>query len=544
MAKFSQPPREQSHFSKVPAADIPRSRFDRSHGHKTTMDAGYLIPVYCDEVLPGDSFQMKTTAFARLATPLKPIMDNLYLDIHYFFTPNRLVWDRWAEFMGERPDSDAPFSSLVVPKANIDISRGLKEPIFGAPRVAPYLGLPINQGTTGNLIQVNSLPFRMYCLIYNEWFRDENLQKKIPFSKGDSDVDWTDFAVAYRAKRRDYFCSALPWPQAGDPVYVPLGESAPVTNAPGSTGIRLANIANPQVSRQMMLGNTANSSGQGDIGYSGALVGNPVTAILHQDSEIIADLTAATAMTINDLRTAFQIQRLLERDARGGTRLIELVLSHFGVHSDDLRLQRPELLGSGTTSININPVAATVTGENVPQGNLAGYGTGVGHGSFNKSFTEHGYIIGIASVRSEQNYQFGVNRMWLKSTRYDYYWPALAHLGEQSIQNIELFTTGSQGTGDYETWGYQERYAEYRYKPSIISGLFNSRVATSLDYWHVAQDWDALPPLNAAFLIDLPAMERVIAVPSEPHFLLDIWFSLQCSRPMPVYSVPGLIDHF
>jgi len=543
MAKFSQPPREQSHFSKVPAADIPRSRFDRSHGHKTTMDAGYLVPVYVDEVLPGDTFEMKTTAFARFATPLKPIMDNLYLDIHYFYVPNRLVWDRWQEFMGERPDSDSPFTSLVVPKANIDISKGLTEAVFGTPRIAPYFGIPINQGTTGNLVQVNSLPFRAYCLIYNEWFRDENLQKKIPFSKGDADVDWTEFPLAYRAKRRDYFCSALPWPQAGDPVYVPLGSTAPVVTTGQNPKIKWSGQASDVAST--IRKSTTSSIGTLTTPGSGNLTDTVDTQwVWGTQVGLMTDLAQATAMTINDLRTAFQIQRLLERDARGGTRYIELILSHFGVHSDDLRLQRPELLGSGSSAININPVASTFANSEVPQGQLAGYGTVVGHGSFNKSFTEHGYVIGIASVRSEQNYQFGINRQWLKSTRYDYYWPALAHLGEQSIQNIELFAVGSQGTGDYQTWGYQERYAEYRYKPSIISGLFNSRVATSLDYWHVAQDWDALPPLNAAFLIDLPAIERVIAVPSEPHFLVDIWFSLQCSRPMPVYSVPGLIDHF
>lgn len=542
MAKFSQPPREQSHFSKVPAADIPRSRFDRSHGHKTTMDAMHIVPVYCDEVLPGDTFTMKTTAFGRFATPLKPIMDNLYLDIHYFYVPNRLVWDRWQEFMGERMDSDADFSSLVVPKANIDLSVGLTDPVFGIPRLAPYFGIPINQGTTGNQVQVNALPFRAYALIYNEWFRDQNIQKKYPFSKGDSDADWTNQVVAFRAKRRDYFTSALPWPQAGDPVYVPLGDSAPVVTTGQNPKIQWtgSNGAKAVSARKSATGTNAILTAQ----QSDGLTDSADTQWSWHTPALQADLTTATAMTINDLRTAFQIQRLLERDARGGTRYIELILSHFGVHSDDLRLQRPELLGSGTTMVNINPVASTFANENVPQGQLAGYGTVAGHGSFNKSFTEHGYIIGVASIRSEQNYQFGINRMWLKSTRYDYYWPALAHLGEQSIQNIEIFAKGAQGTGDFQTWGYQERYAEYRYKPSIISGLFNSRVATSLDYWHVAQDWADLPPLNAAFLIDKPAIERVIAVPSEPHFLLDIWFSLQCSRPMPVYSVPGLIDHF
>lgn len=526
----------QQHFSQVPSAEIQRSTFDRSHACKTTFDAGKLVPIYCDEVLPGDTFRMNATAFARLATPLKPVMDNMYLDIHFFFVPSRLCWENWQKFMGERPTPDFDPNTLSLPLRNLT----LPDAPPSALKVSHYFGLPYVRATAGSAtLAVNALPFRAYQLIWNEWYRDQNLQQPASVSLGDG-PDVGDVDLLPRGKRHDYFTSALPWPQKGDPVVVPLGDSAPLYGS--DDGEYLGRMINPatEVERSITLG-AAGSGTRGlntnsDLGASS----DPVAVSL---VGAYADLSAATSVSINDLRTAFQIQKLLERDARGGTRYIELILSHFGVRSDDARLQRPEYLGGGTSRININPIAATVAQESVPQANLAAIGTSVNQNArFSKSFTEHGYIIGVVSARADLTYQRGVERMWSRSTRYDFYWPALAHLGEQAVLNKELFYTGE--AEDDEVFGYQERYAEYRYKPSRITGLFNSDAAASLDVWHLAQDFESRPALNASFIEENPPIDRIIAVPSEPHFLCDLWLDLKTDRPMPVYSVPGLIDHF
>ncbi|UDN67527.1 major capsid protein [robinz microvirus RP_38] len=527
----------QSHFSQVPSAEIQRSTFDRSHGYKTTFDAGKLIPFFIDEVLPADTFNVNSTAFCRLATPLKPIMDNIYLDTHYFFVPYRLVWENWQQFCGEQKtldDNPNDYTIPTIPFSQLNMDDDSP---------AAYMGMP--QGTNAGTMSVSALPFRAYKLIWNEWYRDQNLQEPVEVSITSGTDPNTDFLgpCLPRGKRKDYFTSALPWPQKGDAVTIPLGKTAPVLTTIDGTvsGVHAAMVFNRSDGTTV----SASALSLDDAGFvrSSSDGGTQETTHGFYPANLYTDLELATAYTINDLRTAFQIQRLLERDARGGTRYVEIILSHFGVRSDDARLQRPEYLGGGTAYVNINPIASTAPLPDAPQANLAAIGTSVGKSGFTKSFTEHGIVIGLMSARADLTYQQGIERFWSRKTRYDFYWPALAHLGEQAILQKEIYATGVPAEDD-KVFGYQERYAEYRYKPSRITGKFASANPESLDVWHLSQEFDNAPVLNEEFIIENVPIDRIVAVPSEPDFLCDIWIKFKTTRPMPVYSVPGLIDHF
>jgi len=520
-------------FAMVPKSDIPRSSFTMQKTLKTTFDSGYLVPIMCEEVLPGDTFNVNATMFGRLATPLFPVLDNLHLDSFFFFVPNRLVWNNWVKFMGEQ-DNPSDSISYTIPQ-QVSPAGG-----YAVGSLQDYLGLPtVGQVGNSNTVSHNALPVRAYNLIFNQWFRDENLQNSVTVDKGDGPdtTPASNYTLLRRGKRHDYFTGSLPWPQkGGTAVSIPLGTKAPIrTDMAGGPSNGLSIIGNAGTYKEL----TTNTSGY-KVSYDPSVSSTDAYSLY-------ADLSAATAATINQLRQSFQIQKLLERDARGGTRYTEIIRSHFGVVSPDARLQRPEYLGGGSTPINLTPIPQTsATDGSTPLGNLAAYGTYLAnrHG-FSQSFVEHGYVIGIISVRADLTYQQGLRKMWSRNTRYDFYFPVFAMLGEQAVLNKEIYCDGS--ANDSAVFGYQERWAEYRYNPSQITGLFKSTSAGTIDPWHYAQKFASLPTLNSTFIQDTPPLARNLAVGSAANgqqLLLDAFFDIRAARPLPLYSVPGLIDHF
>ena len=568
-------------FSDAPAMYMKRTKFDRSHVYKTTFNSGKLIPVFIDEVLPGDTARMSVNYFARLATPIKPVMDNIYLDWFFFFVPNRLVWEHWQNFCFEQEDPDDS-TDFVIP--TVSAAGNSQNAYIGS--LWDYFGLPVN--TSGNLSGISALPFRGVYLIWNEWFRDENLQKSVKIQKGDTNEvlnstrsseqpSWVfssgtsivpGLACPPRGKRHDYFTSALPWTQKGPGVSIGLAGTASIVDPTPDPGYLLHSTDN-QLAAVSAYGGSASGSGgkrvatgngsctftrfASDYSSVGGFAGNsqgaitvsaqPGRAYLGDDSYV--DLDTSTIFTINSLRTAFQMQKFYERLARGGSRYTEVLRSFFGVVSPDARLQRPEFLGSFTKMVNVNPIAQTsATDATSPQGNLSAYGvTAAKFHGFTKSFVEHGYVFGFVCARADLTYQQGINKMWLRSTVYDFYWPTFAHLGEQAIELREIYAQGSEA--DTTVFGYQERYAEYRYKPSQITGKFRSSVVSgSLDVWHLSQFFNNAPTLNEEFITENPPIKRIIAVQGEPEFLLDIGFKYTTVRPMPMFGTPGLVDHF
>lgn len=535
LPQTSNPSSNQHIFSKVPHADIQRSVFDRSHTLKTTINGEYLYPIYVDEALPGDTFNLNLSSVARFNTLLTPIMDNVYLDFFFFAVPNRLVWDNWQAFMGEHDDKGPQDTDYVVPQVTATAGTGwLDKTLYD------YMGVPILKE-----IDINALHPRAYSKIYDHWFRDQNLIDSIDCDTDDGPDADTDHTLLKRAKRHDYFSSCLPWPQKGDAVDLPLGSVAPVTTSTDNTwaaadpALRMWKVSDGNFPAAAVTLGAATSGNVNSISNSPTLA-NPLAP-----ANLVADLSNATASTINSLREAFQLQVLMERDARGGTRYTEIIKSHFGVTSPDARLQRPEYLGGGTSRVVVTPIANTFKSGPATGilGELGALATSVQSGiGFTKSFTEHCVLIGLVNLRSDVTYQQGLNRMWSRQTKYDYYWPALAHLGEQEVYNKEIFAQGT--SADDDVFGYQERFAEYRYLPSLVTSTMRSDNPSSLDSWHLALDFSALPVLNQSFIEDDPPFDRVSAVTGEDMLRLDCFYKIKSTRPMPLYSIPGLIDHF
>ena len=538
-----QPRVDPSRFAMVPRSDIPRSTFVTTHSLKTTFQTGYLIPILVDEVLPGDVHRGELTVFARLATPVFPIMDGMTLETFFFFVPNRLLWDNWTKMMGERTNP-ADSISYTVPQ---HVSTGTG---FAVASLEDYLGLPTDSTQMTQAVSVNVLPLRGYYFIWNEWFRDQNLQNSLIWSKGDTPSSEGGFVLQRRNKRHDYFTSALPWPlKGGVDVTIPLSGNAAVGGIGVTTTGAAPTAGNPA--------NTLETAGLASGWAAHYLPAHASNLTLRATStaagagpQIYADLSTATGQTINALRLAFQTQRLLERDARSGTRYTELLRAHFGVQPEDSRLQRPEYIGGGRANINTQAVPQTsatgLTGGTSPLGALGAAATATDQHSYSYHATEHGYIIGIAHATGDVTYQQGMHRMWTRSTRYDFYWPVFAHLGEQAIRNDELYVTGVDAT-DTAVFGYQERWAEYRHRPSRITGLFKSQSAGNIDEWHLAQEFSSQPALNTAFIEDNPPFSRVLAAGAAANnmqILFDSVFKIKTTRPMPMFSVPGNIDRF
>lgn len=562
-SNFRSPKVDVHSFSMVPRAEIPRSSFNMQHQHKTTINAAELVPIYVQEVLPGDSFNVSMSSYCRLATPLYPLLDNMDLESFFFFVPNRLVWVHWPNFMGEQ-NNPTDSISWNIPQ--------IVSPVNGFPQLSiyDYMGLPTaGQTAVGNQISISALPLRAYNLIVQEWFRDQNLdlsfatgtggnlttgQKWMCQSDDGPDPSANYFIVSPR-KRHDYFTSCLPWTQKGSTaISLPLTGNATVrTNASDlvtASGLTPLSLRDA-VSGAALAGNFALGTvpAGGKMGLTGTVTATSANGVY--PANLYADLSTATNTTINALRLAFQTQRLLERDARSGTRYTEMIHAHFGVRSPDARLMRPEYLGGGKVPLQISPVPQTaqtgLTGGTSPLGTLSAAGMFSGKHGFRYSATEHGHIIGLVTVRNDKVYQQGIRRMWKRATRYDFYLPVFAMLGEQTVYNYEIYSDGSVNDGN--TFGFNERWAEYRYFPSFTSAYFRSTTTTPLDAWHLAQKFAGLPALNSSFIADdlATTLQRNVAagaLSAKQQLLCDFFFSERVARPMPMYSVPGMIDHF
>lgn len=544
-------------FDQVPSLDTARSTFDQSHGHKTTFDGGQLIPILAKEVLPGDTWTGKVDVFARFQTPQAALMDNAWLSTFWFFVPARLVWENWERFNGAQ-DDPGDSTAFIVPT----VDYGAGGATIGS--LPDYLSIPTGAKTTG--LAFNAMYTRAYNLIWNNWFRDEDLQDSVVVDVDDGPDNPANYVVLRRGKKKDYFVSCRPFLQKGTAVTLPLGTSAPVSLS-GKMVVRLdsEHVGNKMSAFLSSDYSTAVPISQG-FGTSGATPGlidsgpgaqewvlDPNRS-LYADASLadsgrtiagVADLSAATASTIAQLRLAEMTQQILELDARAGTRYVEQLKMVWHVTPDDARLQRPEYLGGGRMALNVHPIPQTsATGATgTPQGNVSAMATVSGSSGITKSFVEHGILYCLVCADAELSYQQGLDRQYSRSTRYDYAHPLLANIGDQAVLNKEIYAQGDGDADDALPFGYQERYGEYRFSLSRITGKFRSTAAGSLDFWHLAEEYLSLPLLDAAWRVSDPPFDRVVAVPTEPHFYFDSWFTLKSTRVLPVFGVPSLGRH-
>lgn len=517
--------RRGNNFRHQPQLSIGRSQFDRSHGRKMSFDASYLYPILIDEVLPGDTFTLKTNGFIRIFSPLDaPVMDNIEVETIWFYCPTRLLWDNWAAMNGEHNAAGAQDTDYTIPIMDTGLTVDHDNTGTAADNLAAYFGLP--HGLQSANVDFSCLPFRMYAQVYDHWFRDQNIigSAAAATETGNGPDTPSTYALKKSAKKHDYFTSMLPYLQKGDPVALTFDTDANViTDA--ATGAQPSIYSTDDSDWHKLDANLA----QVDLAAAGATTG-----------KMYADLTSLTGITINALRESVAIQRLLERDARGGTRLVETIKHQFGVTVPDYRVQRTEFLGSGKSYVNISPVANTSDTATVNQGELRGIGTGRVTGGFAKTFVEHGYVMGLIRARADLTYFQGLDKMWSRSTRYDFYIPALAHLGEDSVLNKEIYVSNVPATDD-GVLGYQMRWEPYRTKKSDIVGLFNPDVTGSLSHWHLAEDFGSLPTLSTSFIQDNSPLSRVTTVDTEHDFIADLWFDFKCARAIPVYSIPSIM---
>lgn len=512
-------------FAQTPAVHNARSKFNRSHTRKDAFFFDSLYPIFVDEILPGDTCNLNMNAFVRLAPLVDPVMDNMYMDFFFFFVPNRLVWTNWEKFCGAQ-DNPGDSTSFTIPQVVNVASANTPGTLY------EKISVPLGSGTQS----VSALPYRAYNLIWNTWFRDQNLQSAVTINTGNGPDNEGDYGIKPRGMRHDYFTSCLPWPQKGTAINL-LPAAAPVT---------MTSTTNPNLIRNPATGNLWGAS---DVytNVSGAIVDNPVTMGGKLDPNGGLEVAATAAGTINQLRQAFQVQSLLELDGRSGTRYVELVLGHFGVTVPDYRVQRPEYLGGGQIQINthIVPQTSPTSGTNY-QANLAAFATASTAGSrsvgFTKAFQEHGFVIGLAAARADQTYQHGIEKMHQRLTRFDFFWPRLQEIGEQAVLNREIW---ADSTGnDSGVFGYQERYAEYKYKPSTVHGYFASVATGTLDMWHMARKFTTCPTLNDVFITSTTPITRALANVNATPILFDAFYQYTHARVMATYSVPAGLGRF